>query len=265
MAAFPLPPPGLTYIVVIAPPLKVLMVGTVWATSLVPLLILLFFLSNSRIRRQPIFLMNVFSVITGIVIGIASMKVYVCADHHNIRQLKKSVLTFSCQITYILSPGGNFPARTMLVYLGMILLLPVFIHCILAFRLYAVYPARTTSKNDLIIIFTPIIMFKIIRISNFIVFMVKFGEVLLQPDANSATMDFQILWHTAPWTKIEWILQVFDNWYVTWDIHRVSSRPITYIYSYASALFLRKLWLGHRMARSLAATNPRGKYSSHCV
>jgi hypothetical protein len=46
------------------------------------------------------------------------------------------------------------------------------------------------------------------------IFMVKFAAVLLVPDATSAVGNFQILWDHAPWTKIEWITQVFDNWFV---------------------------------------------------
>lgn len=130
------------------------------------------------------------------------------------------VLTAAKQVSDILEPGEDFPGRTLLAYLGMILFLPVFMDCILAFRLYVVYPPRTTSKPQLAIIFIPIIIFKIVRTANIIVFMVKFAEVLLQPNTKSAIVYFQVLWDTAPWPKIEWILQVFDNWCVLESVHR---------------------------------------------
>lgn len=131
------------------------------------------------------------------------------------------VLTVAGQVSDILTPGEDFPAGTLLAYLGMILSLPIFMDSILAFRLYVVYPPRTTSKTQLAIIFIPIIILKIVRIANFIIFMVKFAEAILKPDTKSAIMDFQILWNTAPWPKIEWISQVFDNWCVLEPVHRV--------------------------------------------
>lgn len=77
MNTVPPPPPGLAYLALITPCVKLLMVGTVWAAALVPLLVLLVFFSNSKIRRQPIFLMNVFSVTMGIVVGIVNVEIYV--------------------------------------------------------------------------------------------------------------------------------------------------------------------------------------------
>ncbi|KAF9467439.1 hypothetical protein BDZ94DRAFT_1280433 [Collybia nuda] len=152
MPSIPPPPPGFTYIALVTPCLKLLMIGAVWAAALVPLLVQLLFLSNSNVRRQPIFLMNAFSVTMGIVVGIMNIKIYA---------------------TLILAPADDFPTRTLLAYLGMILFLPVFMDCILAFRLYVVYPPRTTPKTQLAAIFIPIIIFKIVRTANLIVFMVN--------------------------------------------------------------------------------------------
>jgi hypothetical protein len=123
------------------------------------------------------------------------------------------------QVADILSPpGDSFKPRTLLAYLGMILFLPLFIDCILALRLYIVYPAKTTSKLQLAIIFIPIVVFKIARTTNLTLFMVKFAAAILGPDTTTAVGNFQTLWDHAPWTKIEWILQVFDNWYTSHSI-----------------------------------------------
>lgn len=85
MAGIPPPPPGFTYIALVTPCLKLLIIGTVWAATLVPLLVLLLFLSNPKIHRQPIFLMNVFSVTMGIVVGIMNMKIYVCVHYYHFK------------------------------------------------------------------------------------------------------------------------------------------------------------------------------------
>ncbi|KAJ6519120.1 hypothetical protein C8R45DRAFT_13220 [Mycena sanguinolenta] len=212
-------PPGFTLIELIRPSLYLLIIGSVWAAALVPLLCVLLVFSTPTVRRQPIFLMNLFAVIMGIVIGIVNMDIYV-AD--------------------ILSPPGEgFEPRKLLAYLGMILFLPLFIDCILALRLYVVYPPRNTSRLQLAIIFIPLIVFKIVRTTNLIIFMVKFAHAILTPDATTAVKSFEQLWDHAPWTKIEWIMQVFDN-------------------CYASGFFLWKIYLGRKMEQSAGIVHPTG-------
>jgi hypothetical protein len=70
-------PPGLIPTAALIPSLKLLLVCTVWGSALLPLLLLLFFFSTPKIRRKPIFLMNVASVTMGIVAGIMNMKLNV--------------------------------------------------------------------------------------------------------------------------------------------------------------------------------------------
>ncbi|KAF7332910.1 hypothetical protein MVEN_02396700 [Mycena venus] len=241
MSAIPALPPGVTFIPLIKPALYLLIAGTVWAAVLVPLFCVLLFFSTPQIRRQPIFLMNLFAIVMGLVVGAVNLQIWV---------------------SDILSPPGeSFKPRTLLAYLGMILFLPLFIDCILAFRLYVVYPPRTTSKVQLAIIFIPIAVLKIARTTNLIIFMVKFAAAI----STSAVADFLILWCGAgfpdpggfpykcsggfpdplhaPWTKIEWILQVFDN-------------------CYASGFFLWKVWIGHRKAKASGIVHSRSTGSS---
>lgn len=165
----------------------------------------------------------------------------------------------------MLNPNEDFPTRTLLAYLGLILFLPVFMDCILAFRLYIVYPPKTTSKAQLTIIFVPILIFKIVRTVNLIVFMARFGKALLRPE--STIIYFQTLWGTAPWTnlKIEWILQVFDNWYVYSKSALCIQLSDHIIHSYASGLFLWKLWLVQKISKKSGIVNSHGKFTSRCV
>ncbi|KAJ7621507.1 hypothetical protein DFH06DRAFT_1341135 [Mycena polygramma] len=223
MSSAPALPPGVTLLALIRPSLNLLIIGTVWAAALVPLLCVLLFFSTAQIRRQPIFIMNLFAVVMGIVVGAINLELFV---------------------SDILSPPGEgFKPRVQLAYLGMILFLPLFIDCILAFRLYVVYPPRTTSRLQLAIIFIPILVLKIARTTNLILFMVKFAAALLVPDTKNAVGYLQILWDHAPWTKIEWILQVFDN-------------------CYASGLFLWKIQLGRRKAQAASIVNSGSSSSS---
>ncbi|KAF7378414.1 hypothetical protein MSAN_00268000 [Mycena sanguinolenta] len=179
-------PPGWTFIALIEPFLNMLIIATVFSAALVPLLCILLLFSTPQVRRQPIFIMNLLAVIAGIFTGAVGLQV--------------------CVTNIVSQPGVGFQPKPLLVFLAFILFLPVFIDCILAYRLYIVYPARTTSKLRLIVIFTP-------------------GHCFQDPT------NFQAFWDHAPFTKIEWILQVFDN-------------------CWASGLFLWKVWLGRKKAES---------------
>lgn len=54
----------------IKPPVAFLMVGTVFATMLVPLLLSLFYFSTKEQRCRPIFILVVFDVLLGIALGV---------------------------------------------------------------------------------------------------------------------------------------------------------------------------------------------------
>jgi hypothetical protein len=94
----------------------------------------------------------------------------------------------------------------------MVLLLPVFMDCILALRLSIVYPRAVTPLARLMTIFTPVVVLKIVRLANLIVFLVKFTDAV---SGETAASKFQTFWDSAPWNKIEAVLQVFDNWYLS--------------------------------------------------
>ncbi|KAF9262881.1 hypothetical protein L218DRAFT_369166 [Marasmius fiardii PR-910] len=209
MASTPVNDPVQAFVAVITPSLRLLMVGTAWAAALVPLLVLLFWMSTPTTRRQPIFIMNVLTVTMGIVIGIINIKLYA---------------------TQILSFNEPMSLVTLLAYLGMLFVMPILMDCILAYRLTAVYPRRTTSKRLLAVIFVPIVTFKIARLTNIIIFMVIFSRDIL--GKTSAVMDFQQLWDHTPYVKIEWIFQILDN-------------------CYTSSLFLWQLWLGQSRERNI--------------
>ena len=111
-----------------------------------------------------------------------------------------------------MNPTQAFPASYLLAFTGMVILLPVFVDCILAFRLYAVYPPRTTQKHTLALIFIPIILFKIGRLTNLLVFIVQYSIECAGVSDLEANILFQKIWDHGVATKIEWIAQVVDNW-----------------------------------------------------
>lgn len=54
----------------IKPPIALLMVGTVFSSMLVPLLLSLFYFSTAEKRRTPTFLLVAFDVLLGLALGI---------------------------------------------------------------------------------------------------------------------------------------------------------------------------------------------------
>ncbi|KAF9263825.1 hypothetical protein L218DRAFT_1032641 [Marasmius fiardii PR-910] len=187
MAAIPVDPLQ-AYLVEFTPSLRLLILGTAWAAALVPLLVLLFWLSTPTIRRQPIFIMNVLTVTMGIVIGIINIQIHV-----------SQILT-----------STEPKSKTLLAYLGMIFMMPVLMDCMLAYRLTAVYPRQITSNVVLTIVFVPIVTVKIARLTNITIFMVILSH---------GGVYFRSLWAHAPYVKIEWIFQVVDNWCVAFSIN----------------------------------------------
>ncbi len=65
-AVFTPPPPGLNYMAALDPSIKFLLIGTACSAMLIPLAIALFFFSNSVVRRQPVFILNVLMIALGL-------------------------------------------------------------------------------------------------------------------------------------------------------------------------------------------------------
>ncbi|KAJ7645927.1 hypothetical protein DFH06DRAFT_1332867 [Mycena polygramma] len=191
-ALSPPPPPGLNYIAAIKPSLSLLMIGTVWSAMLIPLLVVLVFLSTSSLRRQPLFIMNIAAVLVGLVLGI--MNGYL-------------------EISAILSPLTPVKGLIFMPFVTMIMYLPVLIDMILLFRLYVVYPPRSLSWTRRLVVFGPPVTFKIVRVVNLIVFLVQWTSLVQARE--SPLVAGQTLWGAQPWTKIEWFFQVFENFYAS--------------------------------------------------
>lgn len=73
----PPPPPGLNYIEAIRPSFLMLTLGTVWSSMLIPCLIALFLFPTARLRKSPVFILNVLGVTLGLVLGVFNIVVEV--------------------------------------------------------------------------------------------------------------------------------------------------------------------------------------------
>ncbi|KAL1937372.1 hypothetical protein VTO73DRAFT_13778 [Trametes versicolor] len=189
-AAYPPPlPPGLTYTAALAPSLNLVLIGTVWSAFLVPIAIALFFFSTAATRRQPVFIMNVLSISFGLVEG--AINIY-------------------NQTRAILVKPVNPNVDT--AFASMTILVPIFAELVLLFRVVAVYPPRILSWRNRILIYVPIVAFKVARIVNAAVFISRW--VRLKKDTINPLLTGQEAW-SLPNPKIEWFVQFFDTIYVS--------------------------------------------------
>lgn len=62
----------------IRPSLGFILVGTIFSSMLIPILVVLFYFSTPNLRKQPIFIANVISILLGIVLGIYNAQLEVC-------------------------------------------------------------------------------------------------------------------------------------------------------------------------------------------
>ncbi|KAH8818811.1 hypothetical protein DL96DRAFT_1820206 [Flagelloscypha sp. PMI_526] len=191
--SFPSPPPGYVSLATIQPLVYYLLLSAVWPSMLVAMFFLMFYLSTPQIRRTPLFLMNVVAVVLGVVAGFT--------------QVNRATLTVLYPNTPINLVSQRLPSTISVI-------LPIYIDCILAVRLYVVYPRSMTSSLQLAIIFVPEIALKILRTINATYFLVRFFQHLDHDPSLSKAI--AALLHETPCMQIEWIAGLVDNWQVLW-------------------------------------------------
>ncbi|KAI0351194.1 hypothetical protein OH77DRAFT_1358019, partial [Trametes cingulata] len=185
----PPPPPGLNYVAAIEPSLQLLLVGTVFASFLVPITIALFYFSTPRIRRQPIFILNVIAIALALTEGAV-----------NTYNQTRAILALPVSI------------HSDIVFECMVILVPLFTESILVFRVVAAYPPHRMSWPQRIAIYFPIATFKISRLAVNITFAVTWIN-LAKHSANPLVAG-EFGWNSA-YTKVEWFLQMFDTTYTS--------------------------------------------------
>ncbi|KAH8818938.1 hypothetical protein DL96DRAFT_1622450 [Flagelloscypha sp. PMI_526] len=195
----PSPPPGYVSLAAIQPLVYDLILTAVWSSILVAMFFFMFFLSTPQIRRTPLFLMNVVAVVAGVVAG------FIQVDR------------MTSEILYPNTPIASVIQRLPSV---IIRILPTYVDCILAVRLYIVYPRNMTSSPLLALIFTPVIALKVLRIVNAIYYLIRYSQQL---ERDPSMWDaFVALWNETPCMQIEWIAGLVDNcWASAWLVWRL--------------------------------------------
>ncbi|PFH45063.1 hypothetical protein AMATHDRAFT_132447, partial [Amanita thiersii Skay4041] len=194
------PPPGLNYLQVVNPFLSILMTELVGTSILLPLLVILFFFSTKQLRRKPIFILNVISILLGMSMGITGIW-----DMVSLFSTKNCANSLRC-ITNPQSPIGPNVYATMACFVTIV---PLFVETILMFRILAVYPYHATPKPTFISIFLPLALLKIARLVNISIYIKHYLDILNSID-NPIIAGQVASVVVGPEPKIEWILQVVD-------------------------------------------------------
>ncbi|RPD60940.1 hypothetical protein L227DRAFT_611010 [Lentinus tigrinus ALCF2SS1-6] len=142
-----------------------LIVETVFPTLLIPIALCLFMFTKPEIQRKPIFLLNVLSVMLGLVFGGITMATVsrTVAGHH-------------------VSP--NFVTAVT----GLYFFIPVCVQCILFVRIFAVYPPRAISRLLAATIYGTLLGMTLARIVNLGIALKQFSDTAhLSPDPWAVT------------------------------------------------------------------------------
>ncbi|KAH8818817.1 hypothetical protein DL96DRAFT_372244 [Flagelloscypha sp. PMI_526] len=197
--SFSSPLPGYARLAAIRPLVYFLLLSAVWPSMLVAMFFLMFHLSTPQIRRTPLFIMNVVAVVLGVVAGFT--------------QVNRMTLT-------VLHPNTPIDVVSQRIPTAVSVLLPIYIDCILAVRLYVVYPRSMTSSLQLAVIFVPETALKILRTISATYFLVRFFQHLDHDPSLSKA--FTALLYETPCMQIEWIAGLVDNcWASLWFLWRL--------------------------------------------
>ncbi|KAI0326460.1 hypothetical protein GY45DRAFT_109113 [Cubamyces sp. BRFM 1775] len=203
----PPPPPGLNYIAPIRIAVRDLLIAHSFSILLLSLLIALLYFSTRHTRRQPIFLLNVFTILLALSVG-------GLIDYQTIQTmiapLDPTPLSFNIAI-------GVLGAVQSII-----------IDTILLIRLVSVYPPSYVGRRKFAAIITVPLLLKAARIVNLGLFIKALADATRDP--ATANVLIARIWEHAPYLKIEWFAQLFDN-------------------SYASGFFLYRLMLHNKESR----------------
>ncbi|KAI1795252.1 hypothetical protein LXA43DRAFT_881997 [Ganoderma leucocontextum] len=191
-AVFAPPPPGLNYVAALDPSIKFLLIGTACSATLIPLAVVLFFFSNSGIRRQPVFILNVLMIALGLAEGAI-----------NIFNQTRSML------------AKPVPVGFSVAFACLEVLVPMVADTVLLVRVATVYhPSRIPSWVCVAGIYVPIAAIKVARTIVEIVFIVRWTRAIMHHGHDNLLIAGQEAWD-APYPKAAWILQLVDSIYAS--------------------------------------------------
>ncbi|KAF9448442.1 hypothetical protein P691DRAFT_800828 [Macrolepiota fuliginosa MF-IS2] len=223
----PPPPPGLNYISSIQLSLNSILAITPLGVILVPMIIILFVFTPSKLRRTPIFILNIFACCSGIL------------------EATLNAILEVRQMIYPLEPVSHGLLTSVVVFsVGS----PVFVDSILLLRILAFYPISITPKRTLAAIFAFPLIVKCARLAVVVVYVVLF--VRKTRNAPSVFTAAESIWERNPLILSEWTLQMLDNAYASlfflyriWEFRRSRQLEGHQVKSNSFLSYLRSLFL----------------------
>lgn len=85
----------------------------------------------------------------------------------------------------------------------------IYVDCILLFRVTVVFPRRTTPTRTWIAILEPLLLLKLARVVNLIIFLVQFVTKTQNVSQDSSVFDPLV--KSLRGETVEWSLQLLDN------------------------------------------------------
>ncbi|RPD76870.1 hypothetical protein L226DRAFT_459885 [Lentinus tigrinus ALCF2SS1-7] len=162
---------------------NLLVIETVFPTLLVPIAFGLFLFSTPELRKKPVFILNIFAIVLGLLLG--SIAIY-------------------CQAGA--ASGKLAPTEFITVQTCLYFLIPICVQSILLVRIVAVYPPYTLSWTRKILIYGTLGAIMVARIINVSFSFHKINE------AARRLRDWEAVGHIAwvlPNSRVEWFLQLF--------------------------------------------------------
>ena len=106
---------------------------------------------------------------------------------------------------------GGVPTSLIIMIVAMDFLVPICVQGILLVRLVSVYPPTSNSRRQNLMIYIPVVAFKIARLLN--AGYATHDLIGHLPDSLGVIAAAQFVWRTK-YVKVEWFLQLFDDMYV---------------------------------------------------
>ncbi|KAI0340099.1 hypothetical protein BDW22DRAFT_1360614 [Trametopsis cervina] len=176
----------------IRPAVGYILIVAIMPAMLIPLLAMMFVLSTPSSRKQPIFVLNVFSVVLGLVVA-------GLANH----------LTISA----ILNPTGGVSATEDLVYVVLYVWLPWITEAVLILRLIIVYSPQYSSRLHLALILVFTVVVKTARAVITILYLIEWSR---RTQPSGTVNQFSTANVLNGWIeKAAWMLDLCDNLYIS--------------------------------------------------
>ncbi|EJD43389.1 hypothetical protein AURDEDRAFT_125841 [Auricularia subglabra TFB-10046 SS5] len=176
----------------IQPPIAFLMIGTIFSSMLLPLLIAVVYFSNDSTRRQPIYKLVVFVIMLALGLGVWNGVI---------------------EVTAILSPLVHQSENEYFAFEVAYSITPWLVDLVLFLRLMTVFNPKQTKRSTLLAVFAFPVAIKALRLAMIITFAIQWHRHINH--IGSALLAAGQTWATSFCVKVEWVSQIFDNGYAS--------------------------------------------------